>query len=320
MQVIEEVEALGGMTKCIESGMAKLRIEESATKKQARIDTVQEVVVGVNKYRKDNNNSSSSGSQVDVEVLKIDNTQVRIRQIERLTRCKAERDSTAVAEALTKLTEVAKDSNTPATDLQNNLLQLCVEAARKNATLGEISAALEAAWGRHVASTQVVQGAYSASFNSQGNEEAEFTQVQGLIREFAEKSGRRPRLLVAKMGQDGHDRGAKVIASGFADLGFDIDVGPLFSTPEEVARQAIDADVHCVGVSSQAAGHGTLVPALIKELKAQGGEKITVVVGGVVPPQDYPELEKAGVAAVFGPGTRITDAAKQVLKSIRNTD
>lgn len=313
--MIEEVEALGGMTKCIESGMAKLRIEESATKKQARIDTVQEVVVGVNKYRLDSTNKQS-----DVDVLKIDNTQVRIRQIERLTRCKAERDSTAVQAALTKLTEVAK-GDYAATDLSNNLLQLCVEAARKHATLGEISSALEAAWGRHIASTQVVQGAYSASFNgSSGNEEAEFAQVQGLVKEFAEKSGRRPRLLVAKMGQDGHDRGAKVIASGFADLGFDIDVGPLFSTPEEVARQAIDADVHCVGVSSQAAGHGTLVPALIKELKAQGGEKITVVVGGVVPPQDYPELEKAGVAAVFGPGTRITDAAKQVLASIRNID
>jgi methylmalonyl-CoA mutase len=307
MAIINEVEALGGMTKAIESGMAKLRIEESATKKQARIDSGEEVIVGVNKYRLQN--------QETVDVLSIDNTAVREKQIARLNKVKSTRNQAAVNEALHKLTEAAaSNENTGPGQHPMNLLKLSVEAARARATLGEISSALEQAWGRHTPSTQVVQGAYSATFSS--NNQAEFDQVLKEVEKFAEHEGRRPRLLVAKMGQDGHDRGAKVIASGFSDLGYDVDVGPLFSTPEEVAQQAIDADVHVIGVSSQAAGHKTLVPALIEALKARGGSHIKVICGGVIPPQDYDFLYKAGVANVFCPGTRITSAALEVLKKL----
>jgi methylmalonyl-CoA mutase len=308
LKIIEEVEGLGGMTKAIESGMAKLRIEESATKKQARIDTVEDVVVGVNKYR--------LKEQEKVDVLSIDNSSVRDSQIARLNKLKAARDEAEVSKALDKLSEAASmKENTGSGTHSHNLLRCAVEAARARATLGEISYALEKVWGRHVASTEVVQGAYSATFKESGHDE-EYDVVLKEVTAFADKEGRRPRILVAKMGQDGHDRGAKVIASGFSDLGYDVDVGPLFSTPEEVANQAIDADVHVIGVSSQAAGHKALVPALVAILKEKKCEHIKVICGGVIPPQDYDDLYKAGVVGIFGPGTKITDAALKVLKAI----
>jgi len=321
MEIIEEVEALGGMTKAIESGMAKLRIEESATRKQARIDASEDVVVGINKYRLPEGNNES------VDVLRIDNTSVLQSQIEGIRKSKAARDQSAVDAALKKLSIAAAMSDADGNkDKDNNLLKLAVEAARVRATLGEISQALESVWGRHVASSQVVQGAYNASFNAAAHSagakstgkdiEAEYNDVLSKVKAFAEKEGRRPRILVAKMGQDGHDRGAKVIASGFSDMGYDVDVGPLFSTPAEVAQQAVDADVHVVGVSSQAAGHKALVPALMKELAKQGGSHIKVICGGVIPPQDYDALYKTGVVGIYGPGTRITQAAVDVLKAI----
>jgi len=314
-QIIDEIESIGGMTVAIESGMAKLKIEEAATKKQARIDTGEDIVVGVNKYRLD--------KQDPVDVLSIDNTAVRLSQIARLNDVKQKRDDKLVQQALHKLTESAKYNNesTGSGNHPLNLLKLSIDAARAKATLGEISLALENVWGRHVASNQVVQGAYAATYNAKSLEshddyEKEYQRVLELVKAFEIANGRRPRILVAKMGQDGHDRGAKVIASGFSDLGYDVDVGPLFSTPSEVAKQAIDSDVHVVGVSSQAAGHRTLVPQLINELKAQGGAHIKVICGGVIPPQDYQELYDAGAVGVFGPGTKITDAAVEVLKAI----
>ena len=271
----------------------------------------------MNKYR--------LAKQENVEVLRIDNTKVRESQIARIQSVKAGRDNAKVTAALERLRSAAKlaEGSADFTAKENNLLLLSVEAARARATLGEISQALEEVWGRHVASTQVVQGAYSASYAS-GSDAAhtesamrrEYEDVLGEVKAFATKEGRRPRILVAKMGQDGHDRGAKVIASGFSDLGYDVDIGPLFSTPAEVAQQAIDADVHVVGVSSQAAGHKTLIPALIGELNKMGGGHIKVIAGGVIPPQDYDALYQAGVVGIFGPGTRITQAARDVLKSI----
>lgn len=265
--------------------------------------------MGVNKYR--------LAKQDNVDVLTIDNTTVRAKQIAGIQAVKASRNEAQVKQALTALTEAAKVSeSTCAGSHPQNLLKLAVDAARVRATLGEISAALEGVWGRHIASNQVVQGAYSAAFTSNSDVSDEYSAVLKEVQVFAEKEGRRPRILVAKMGQDGHDRGAKVIASGFSDLGYDVDVGPLFSTPAEVAQQAIDADVHVVGVSSQAAGHRTLVPQLIGELKKKGGSHIKVICGGVIPPQDYDELYAAGAAGVFGPGTKITDAARSVLKAI----
>eukprot|EP01038_Epipyxis_sp_PR26KG_P009920 gene9920-13343_t len=315
-KIIDEIEGIGGMSKAIESGMAKLRIEESATRKQARIDSGVDVVVGVNKYRLD--------KQDPIDVLRIDNTQVRASQIHRIQQTKANRNEAKVQLCLEKLTNAAKIGQSK-DDLSNdsNLLYLAVEAARNRATLGEISLALENVYGRHVASTQVVQGAYQSSFNSSSNdnnnEEDEYKSVLSEVEAFSQREGRRPRMLVAKMGQDGHDRGAKVIASGFSDLGYDVDVGPLFSTPDEVARQAIDSDVHVVGVSSQAAGHKTLIPALINSLNKKGGNHIKVICGGVIPPQDYDELYKAGVVGIFGPGTRITQAARDVLKKINSS-
>jgi len=313
-EIIDEVEAMGGMIKAIESGMAKLKIEEAATKKQGRIDSLEDTVVGVNKYRLDGKDVES------VDVLRIDNTSIIKQQVQRLQEMKQKRDAVAVAQSLEALTAAAKGG-------KENLLELAVTAARNRASLGEISSALEVVWGRHVASTQVVQGAYKASFSPHGAASSstaaahdammqEYTAVLAEVDRFSHKYGRRPRLLVAKMGQDGHDRGAKVIASGFSDLGYDVDVGPLFSTPAEVAFQAIDGDVHVIGVSSQAAGHKTLVPALIKELELQGGSHIKVICGGVIPPQDYAELKSAGVVGIFGPGTRITQAARDVLKAI----
>ena len=295
-QLICEVEELGGMTKAVESGMPKLRIEESAARKQARIDRREDIVVGVNKYVPENVEM--------VDVLDIDNTKVREEQLAKLATVRANRDDAACAAALAALTEGAKNDG--------NLLALAVEAARARATLGEISDAMEAVFGRHKAEVRTIAGVYAKAY--EGDED--FTALQSEIEAFAKTEGRRPRMLVAKMGQDGHDRGAKVIATAFADLGFDVDMGPLFQTPAEAARDAIENDVHVVGVSSQAAGHKTLVPMLIDELKKAGADNILVVCGGVIPPQDYDMLNEAGVAAIFGPGTNIPSAARKVLALI----
>ena len=294
--LICEVEELGGMTKAVESGMPKLRIEESAARKQARIDRRQDTVVGVNKYVPENVEM--------VDVLDIDNTKVRNEQLAILATVRANRDDAACATALTALTEGAK--------ADDNLLALAIDAARARATLGEISDAMEAVFGRHKAEVRTIAGVYAKAY--EGDED--FTALQGEIEAFAKTEGRRPRMLVAKMGQDGHDRGAKVIATAFADLGFDVDMGPLFQTPAEAARDAIENDVHVVGISSQAAGHKTLVPMLIDELKKAGANNILVVCGGVIPPQDYDMLTDAGVAAIFGPGTNIPSAARKVLALI----
>jgi len=319
--VIDEVEALGGMAKAIESGMPKLRIEEASARKQARIDSGQDVIVGVNKYR--------LAQEAPVAVLAVDNSRVRAAQVARLSQVRAGRDSGRAAAALAALTASAAlpaEASTGAGRHPQNLLALAVAAARARCTLGEISDALRAVWGEHRPGEGVVQGAYAAAFGGAGGgedgvraaaaAEAEFKAAVAAVDAFAAGEGRRPRILVGKMGQDGHDRGAKVIASGFADLGFDVDVGPLFQTPDELAMQAVDADVHVVGVSSQAAGHKTLVPQLLAALASRGAAHIKVVVGGVIPAQDYAFLRSAGVAAIFGPGTRITTAAMDVLKVI----
>jgi methylmalonyl-CoA mutase len=296
--IIEEVEALGGMTKAVESGMPKLRIEEAAARRQARIDRGEEVIVGVNKYRPD--------EPAHVDVLDIDNTKVREQQIARLERLRADRDQAACDDALRRLREGAAGDA--------NLLELCIEAARARATVGEMSDAMESVFGRHRAEIRSISGVYGSAF--EGDEE--FKAVARDVADFAEHEGRRPRLLMAKMGQDGHDRGAKVVGTAFADLGFDVDFGPLFETPTEVARAAVEADVHVVGVSSQAAGHKTLVPQLIDELRAAGGDGILVVCGGVIPPQDHEFLRSAGVVAIFGPGTNIPEAAATVLGLLRD--
>ena len=319
MDIIDEVEAAGGMTSYINSGMAKLRIEESATKKQGRIDSGQDIIVGVNKYRLD----AKEEEEEQQEVLQIDNSSVREKQINRLNELKAKRNDDEVSAALSALEESAKfERSTSKGDDPNNLMHLCINAARVRCTLGEISESLEKAWGRHISSSTIVQGAYGASFTSsnksQSNDnESEYDHVLNEVKRFEEKEGRRPRILVAKMGQDGHDRGAKVIASGFSDLGFDVDIGPLFQTPDEVALQALDSDVHVIGISSQAAGHKTLLPALHAELEKRGSN-IVVVAGGVIPQQDYDYLlkETKSCSAVFGPGTRITDAALETLHLI----
>jgi len=306
--IIEEVEELGGMAKAINTGMPKLRIEESAAKKQARIDSGQESIVGVNKYR--------LTEEEPFDVLAIDNTKVRESQIARIKTTKANRDEAKCQHALEQLSiSAGLQESTSSGDHSMNLLKLSVDAARLRCTLGEISDALESKWGRHVPTSSVVQGAYRTEFSHSETDKA-FDQSLAKVEAFASSHGRRPRMLVAKMGQDGHDRGAKVIASGFADIGWDVDVSSLFSTPEEVANQAVDADVHVVGVSSQAAGHKTLVPALIKALKARGGEHILVVAGGVIPPSDYNFLYEAGVAAIFGPGTPIPKASDGVILQI----
>lgn len=297
-EILAEIDGLGGMTKAIASGMPKLRIEEAAAKKQARVDRGEEVVVGVNKYVVENPEM--------VDVLSIDNTAVRESQVARLTQVKADRDQAACDAALTALTEAAAGDG--------NLLAACIVAARARATVGEMSDAMEVEFGRHQATTQTISGVYGAAYEG----DAEFAAVLAKVDAFAATEGRRPRMLVAKMGQDGHDRGAKVIATAFADLGFDVDVGPLFQTPAEVARDAVDNDVHIVGISSQAAGHLTLVPALIAELKAAGADNVLVVCGGVIPPQDYDTLREAGVGAIFGPGTNICDAAVDVIELVAN--
>jgi len=296
LEIIREVEDLGGMAKAVASGMPKLRIEESAARKQARIDSNNEVIVGVNKYQVQDAES--------VEVLAIDNAEVLRKQVDKIKTLRATRDQSKTDAALAALEAGATNGE--------NLLALAIDAARARATVGEISSALEKVWGRHQPSTQTVSGAYAAEFG----ETDELKNVMDEVSKFAEDEGRRPRILVAKMGQDGHDRGQKVIATGFADLGFDVDVAPLFQTPREVAQQAVDADVHVVGVSSQAAGHKTLVPALIDELAAMGREDIVVICGGVIPPQDYEFLASKGVKHVFGPGTRIPVAALKVLHDI----
>jgi methylmalonyl-CoA mutase len=291
---IQEIEALGGMTKAIEAGIPKLRIEEAAAKKQARIDSGQDIIVGVNKYRLE--------KEDPIQTLEVDNQTVRKQQIERLNSIKASRDNSAVKSALENLTEAAKSGN-------NNLLTLAVEAARLRATLGEISDALEAEFGRYKAQIKSFSGVYSKEIK---NDES-FAKARLLADKFAEQDGRRPRIMIAKMGQDGHDRGAKVVATGYADVGFDVDIGPLFQTPKEAAKQAVENDVHILGVSSLAAGHKTLVPQVIEELKSYGRDDIMVIVGGVIPKQDYEFLFEAGAVAVFGPGTKISEAAIEIL-------
>jgi methylmalonyl-CoA mutase len=295
--LMAEVEELGGMTKAVESGMPKLRIEESAARRQARIDRAEEVVVGVNKYVVEN--------PEQVDVLDIDNRAVLAQQVAKLERIRATRDQAACDAALAALREGAA--------ADGNLLELCVAAARARATVGEMSDAMEAVFGRHAAQVRTLEGVYGKGYEG----DAGFEKVQADIAAFAEEEGRRPRMLVVKMGQDGHDRGAKVIATAFADLGFDVDVGPLFQTPAEAARDAVENDVHIVGVSSQAAGHKTLVPQLIDALRAEGADDVLVVCGGVIPPGDYQFLADAGVAATFGPGTNIPTAATQVLDLLR---
>ena len=295
---IEEVDALGGMIRCVDSGWAKLKIEASAAEKQARIDSGKDVIVGVNKYK--------LGKEDAIETLDIDNVMVRENQIARLKKVRASRDTVAVQAALDALTHCAQSG-------EGNLLDLSIKATRLRATVGEISDALEKVWGRHRAEPQKVTGVYAAAYDSAEG----WDKLKAEINTFAEEQGRRPRVMIAKLGQDGHDRGAKVVATAFADLGFDVDMGPLFQTAEECARQAIENDVHAVGVSTLAAGHKTLVPAIIESLKAQGAGDIIVFVGGVIPRQDYDFLYAAGVKGIYGPGTPIPASAKDVLEQIR---
>ncbi len=299
-QLIQEVEKLGGMTKAIEKGIPKMRIEEAAAKKQARIDSGQDVIVGVNKYRLDNED--------DLQILEVDNAKVRKQQMERLAQIRRTRDSNAVEKALEEIRVAAKKA-TENDPKRGNLLALAVEAAKQRATLGEISDAMETAFGRYRAKIQSFTGVYSKEIKNDEN----FENARKLADKFAEQEGRRPRIMVAKMGQDGHDRGAKVVATGYADLGFDVDIGPLFQTPAEVAKQAVENDVHILGISSLAGGHKTLVPEVVQELKKYGREDIMVVVGGVIPKQDYDHLLTNGAVAVFGPGTKIADAATEIL-------
>jgi methylmalonyl-CoA mutase len=297
-KIIEEVEAMGGMVKCVASGWAKLKIEASAAEKQARIDSGKDVIVGVNKYK--------LGTEDAIETRDIDNAMVRDNQVARLKAVRAQRDSAKTQAALDALTRCAETGD-------GNLLDLSIKAVRLRATVGEVSDALEKAWGRHRADTQKVSGVYAAAYDSAEG----WDKLKLEISEFAEAQGRRPRVMIAKLGQDGHDRGAKVVATAFADLGFDVDMGPLFQTADECARQAIENDVHAVGVSTLAAGHKTLVPAIIESLKKQGADDIIVFVGGVIPRQDYDMLYEAGVKGIYGPGTPIPASAKDVLEQIR---
>jgi methylmalonyl-CoA mutase len=292
---IQEIEKLGGMTKAIETGVPKMRIEEAAARKQARIDSHKETIVGTNKYRLE--------KEDPIEILEVDNTQVRTSQLKRLEKLRNERDNEAVKKALDALTKAAQTG-------EGNLLELSVEAAKQRASLGEISDALEKEYGRYKAVIRSISGVYSAE--SKGSES--FDKAKELADKFAEMEGRRPRIMIAKMGQDGHDRGAKVVATGYADIGFDVDIGPLFQTPEEAAKQAVENDVHVLGVSSLAAGHKTLVPQVVEELKKLGREDIMVIVGGVIPTQDYQFLYDAGAAAIFGPGSVVSDAAIRILE------
>ena len=294
-ELIQEIEELGGMTKAIEAGIPKLRIEEAAAKKQARIDSNQDTIVGVNKYR--------LLKEDPLQILDVDNEKVRISQVNRLKKIKNKRETNKVKNALLKITAAAKSG-------EENLLTLAVDAARSRATLGEISDALEVVFGRHKAQIKSFSGVYSKEIKK----DSSFEKARKLANKFAELEGRRPRIMIAKMGQDGHDRGAKVVATGYADVGFDVDIGPLFQTPEEATKQAVENDVHIIGVSSLAAGHKTLVPKVIKELKKYHREDIMVIVGGVIPPQDYQFLFDAGAVAVYGPGTKISEAAIDLLQ------
>ncbi len=292
---IQEVEELGGMAKAIETGVPKMRIEEASARKQARIDSGLDVIVGLNKYRLE--------KEDPIDILDVDNTAVRNSQIERLKELRANRDEAKVKAALAAITECVKSG-------KGNLLELAVEAAKLRASLGEISDACEEVVGRYKAVIRSISGVYSAEMKDSDK----FAKAQAMCDEFAKREGRRPRIMIAKLGQDGHDRGAKVVATGYADIGFDVDMGPLFQTPEEAAKQAVENDVHVVGVSSLAAGHKTLVPQIVAELKKLGREDIVVIVGGVIPHQDYDALYKAGAAAIFGPGTPVTDAAIKILE------
>jgi len=294
---IQEVEKLGGMAKAIETGLPKMRIEEAAARRQARIDSGRETIVGINKFRLE--------QEDPMEILEVDNSAVRESQIKRLAEMRAERDNTAVQASLNSLTDSAKSG-------EGNLLALAVEAARNRASLGEISNALEKVYGRHKATIRSITGVYSREFG----EDDQIKEILEITDAFAAREGRRPRILIAKMGQDGHDRGAKVVATAYADLGFDVDIGPLFQTPEETARQAVENDVHVVGMSSLAAGHKTLLPQLIEELKKLDREDIMVIVGGVIPSQDYDYLTEHGAAAIFGPGTVIPVAARKILAEL----
>ncbi|PPR58397.1 MAG: hypothetical protein CFH10_02030, partial [Alphaproteobacteria bacterium MarineAlpha4_Bin2] len=297
-KLIDEVEGMGGMTKAVDAGLPKLRIEESAARRQSRIDRAEEVVVGVNRFKPD--------VKDEVDILDIDNTAVREAQVARLDQVRASRDDNACRAALEALATGAEDA-------EANLLELSVNAARARATVGEISDALEAKFTRHRAVIRSITGVYGSAF--EGDEG--YSQITKEIDCFAKDEGRRPRMLVVKLGQDGHDRGAKVIATAFADIGFDVDVGPLFQTPEEAARQAIENDVHVVGISSQAAGHKTLVPALLAALRGHGAGDVIVVCGGVIPPKDYDMLRQAGGSAIFGPGTNIPAAAGEIIGLVR---
>ncbi|MEL6206236.1 MAG: methylmalonyl-CoA mutase family protein, partial [Pseudomonadota bacterium] len=295
--LIGEVEEMGGMTKAVAAGMPKLRIEETAARRQAAIDRGDEVIVGVNKYR--------LAEEGEIDILDIDNEKVRAAQVARLERIRASRDDTSCTAALAEVSRRAREGG--------NMLEAAVEAARSRATVGEISLAMEEVWGRHRAEVKTLAGVYGAAYEGDDG----FAEIQNSVEAFAEAEGRRPRMLVVKMGQDGHDRGAKVIATAFADIGFDVDVGPLFQTPEEAAQDAVDNDVHVVGISSQAAGHRTLAPRLVEALKAQGAGDIIVICGGVIPHQDYEFLRNAGIKAIFGPGTNIPAAAEDILSLIR---
>ncbi len=294
---LQEIDRLGGMAKAIETGLPKMRIEEASARRQAQIDSGKEVIVGVNKYRLE--------KEDPIEILEVDNSAVRDAQIKQLAKLRAERDNTKTQAALAALTECAKTK-------KGNLLALAIDAARARASLGEISDALEKIYGRHKAVIRSISGVYSSEYGDNDDIKA----VRKLADQFAEKEGRRPRIMIAKMGQDGHDRGAKVIATAYADLGFDVDIGPLFQTPEETAKQAVENDVHVVGFSSLAAGHKTLLPQLVAELKKLGRDDIMVVIGGVIPAQDYDFLRAHGAAAIFGPGTVIPVAAEKILREL----
>ncbi|MCX7611032.1 MAG: methylmalonyl-CoA mutase, partial [Ignavibacterium sp.] len=295
---ILEIESYGGMTKAIEAGIPKIRIEEAAARRQARIDSGKEVIVGVNKYRLE--------KEDPIEILEVDNTAVRLAQIKRLQQIKQTRNQSEVEAALNAITKCAETG-------EGNLLELAIEAARKRATLGEISYAIEKVCGRYQAVTRTIAGVYSSEYS---NDDKSFDEVRKMTDEFAQKEGRRPRIMIAKMGQDGHDRGAKVVATAYADMGFDVDVGPLFQTPEETAKQAVENDVHVVGMSSLAGGHKTLLPQLVEELKKLGREDIIVICGGVIPAQDYEFLYEHGASAIFGPGTKIPEAGKKIMELI----
>jgi methylmalonyl-CoA mutase len=320
-KIIQEIEELGGMTEAIVAGLPKLKIEECAARQQARIDSGKQVIVGVNKYRENNNGNGDEKQQTEEELVvrQIDNTAVLSTQIQRLEHLRATRDSEEVTKALAAIEKAARSNERTE---ETNLLALCVEAARVRATVGEITDAMEKVWGRYEANTGMATGTYGAEVgaNTAGGlqNDPELAAVAAAVEKFEADQGRRPRILVAKMGMDGHDRGAKVMATGLADLGFDVDVGPLFLTPAEVARQAVDADVHVVGVSTQAAGHRTLVPQLMNELKKQGAGDVMVVCGGIIPQQDHEMLEKEGVAAIYGPGTRVPAAALDMLDRLMN--